>query len=71
MNKKNIILLNGEWEVSGESPSGEELTLLGSVPGCALNDILNSGIERALFWRRQTAMLSWCSKGLTHIVIYI
>jgi beta-mannosidase len=46
MNKKNIILLNGEWEVSGESPSGEELTLLGSVPGCALNDILNSGIEK-------------------------
>lgn len=46
MSEKNIILLNGEWEVNGESPSGEKLALLGSVPGCALNDILNSGIEK-------------------------
>ncbi|MEE1048089.1 MAG: hypothetical protein U0M60_11790 [Clostridia bacterium] len=40
MAEKEIISLNGEWEVIGESPSGENLALSGSIPGCALNDIL-------------------------------
>lgn len=38
--------LNGIWEVTGESPTGEEIILSGTVPGCALNDILNSDIEK-------------------------
>ena len=40
MAEKEIISLNGEWEVIGGSPSGENLALSGSIPGCALNDIL-------------------------------
>ena len=38
----NIISLNGEWCVEGFSPCGEKTEIKGTVPGSALNDLLQS-----------------------------
>ena len=49
----NKIILSGEWKAEGENPfTGEKLSLKGSVPGCALNDIVLADVEKCdPFWR--------------------
>lgn len=36
------LMLNGKWKVLGKSLLDEEISLEGTVPGCALNDILST-----------------------------
>lgn len=51
------IFLNGEWQAVGISPDNQKINIKGTVPGSALNDILNSGIESCandIFWRDNT-----------------
>ena len=39
------ISLNGKWNLVGTLPNNEKLDLTANVPGCALNDIINSDIH--------------------------
>ena len=42
------ISLNGKWNLVGTLPNNEKLDLTANVPGCALNDIINSDIGKTL-----------------------
>lgn len=65
----DIISLNGEWMIDGTAPDGSIESFRGSVPGCALNDIINSGAEKEysdIFYRdnsehfRKYEDYAWC-----------
>ncbi len=49
----NTLSLNGTWTLSGKNPdTGETLSLIASVPGSVLNDIVNADIEKLdIFYR--------------------
>ncbi len=55
----NKLSLNGSWQVTGVSPTGEIKTLTATVPGAIHLDLEREGIIPEMFWRDNAEACQW------------
>lgn len=51
--------LNGKWNCRGVSPDGQELSIVGNVPGTVHLDLINAGIVRDIFRGKNAEKYHW------------
>lgn len=53
------MMLNGKWILNGKDKNGEEITVSAQVPGCVHTDLLNAGIIKDFYYRKNSAEVQW------------
>lgn len=65
--------LNGTWRAIGKNENNEDISFIGSVPGCVHTDLIKNGIiDYDIFWRDNYKKCQWIEeKDFTYFKVFV